>query len=650
MTRTRRTTASLAVAALLALAPALRPASAATYYVNNAGSDANSGTSPGAAWQTEAAVNAHVFAPGDGVLFAAGQTFTGNLVFDAADAGTQNARVTIGSYGAGRATLTATAGTVLEIKNAGGFRIQDLVLVGPGRLNAAGAYGLLLHCDTAGGEKYDYVDVLDVETRENHEAGIYVESTDASDPGFRHVLVQGCDVHDNGRNGMVTQGVFHTAAGDPFTPHADLTVRDCQFHDNTGLSGQPSHSGSGIIVSGVDGGLIEYCTATNNGALNDAPGGGPVGIWCWEAKNLVFQHNESHHNLTQGGDGGGFDIDGGSMNCVMQYNYSHDNLGSGFGLYQFQGAHTYTGNVVRYNVTQNDRNSGIQTWGTNSSGGLQTVLIYNNTVYVGATQLGAAMEDLDVHKDFVFNQKVYNNLFVGAAGKPLISIPHPANGWDFRGNCYHSYGSGVTLSWNHANYASLAAFRAASGQETGTGFEVDPGLANAGGGGTVGDPHLLPALTAYALTGASPLIDHGLDLGALLGIDTGGHDFCGAATPTGAGYDVGAEEYQAGLVGVPDAGPGGARGLALAAGSPNPFADATSVRFVLPRAGRVALAIFDARGARVRTLVDGALDAGTHARAWDGRRDDGTAAPLGLYFVRLDAGGETARGKLVRTR
>ena len=83
--------------------------------------------------------------------------------------------------------------------------------------------------------------------------------------------------------------------------------------------------------------------------------------------------------------------------------------------------------------------------------------------------------------------------------------------------------------------------------------------------------------------------------------------------------------------------------------SPNPFRLSTSVRFELSRAAAVRLEVFDLRGARIATLVEGELlPAGGHARIWDGRDTAGRLTPPGIYLVRLDAGGEVWTGRVVR--
>jgi Zn-dependent metalloprotease len=101
------------------------------------------------------------------------------------------------------------------------------------------------------------------------------------------------------------------------------------------------------------------------------------------------------------------------------------------------------------------------------------------------------------------------------------------------------------------------------------------------------------------------------------------------------------------VVGV--AAPGRAR-LALAPPAPNPSAARTSLRFTLPRAGKVRLTIHDLGGRRVRALACGAREPGAHVAVWDGRDEAGRAVPSGLYVVRLEALGEVRSQRIVRAR
>ncbi|MFO7653762.1 MAG: M14 family zinc carboxypeptidase [Candidatus Krumholzibacteriia bacterium] len=81
-----------------------------------------------------------------------------------------------------------------------------------------------------------------------------------------------------------------------------------------------------------------------------------------------------------------------------------------------------------------------------------------------------------------------------------------------------------------------------------------------------------------------------------------------------------------------------ARRPALAA-FPNPFNPGTTLRFDNPRAGPVELAIHDALGRRIRTLLSEHRPAGEQTAHWDGRGDDGLPAASGVYLARLRAGG-----------
>jgi flagellar hook assembly protein FlgD len=68
----------------------------------------------------------------------------------------------------------------------------------------------------------------------------------------------------------------------------------------------------------------------------------------------------------------------------------------------------------------------------------------------------------------------------------------------------------------------------------------------------------------------------------------------------------------------------------------------------LPAAASVRLSVYDLRGARVATLADASLPAGTHSFRWDGRGADGGAVSPGVYLARLEAAGQAVTTRLVR--
>lgn len=83
-------------------------------------------------------------------------------------------------------------------------------------------------------------------------------------------------------------------------------------------------------------------------------------------------------------------------------------------------------------------------------------------------------------------------------------------------------------------------------------------------------------------------------------------------------------------------GPGPHAGIALAS-APNPGRGLTSFTFALPAAGRTRLAVYDAGGRLIATLLDGELLAGPHEVRW------AAAAPPGVYFARLTTPGGAVR-------
>ena len=76
----------------------------------------------------------------------------------------------------------------------------------------------------------------------------------------------------------------------------------------------------------------------------------------------------------------------------------------------------------------------------------------------------------------------------------------------------------------------------------------------------------------------------------------------------------------------------------------------TVISYRLAAAARVRLTVFDVRGRRVATLVDGPVEAGRHDVTWNGRAAEGGAAPPGLYMVRLEGAGATTSAKLILAR
>jgi hypothetical protein len=86
---------------------------------------------------------------------------------------------------------------------------------------------------------------------------------------------------------------------------------------------------------------------------------------------------------------------------------------------------------------------------------------------------------------------------------------------------------------------------------------------------------------------------------------------------------------------------------ALYRNRPNPFSAVTTIRFDLPRAGNVKLEVFDLQGRLIKTLANGAYEAGTFSIAWAHTSDSGQPVRPGIYMYRMIAGGFRAQEKML---
>ncbi len=70
---------------------------------------------------------------------------------------------------------------------------------------------------------------------------------------------------------------------------------------------------------------------------------------------------------------------------------------------------------------------------------------------------------------------------------------------------------------------------------------------------------------------------------------------------------------------------------------PNPFNPTTRIPFTVDKTRSVKLAVYDARGAQVRTIVNAKFGAGSYEASWDGLDDAGQLVSSGIYFLRLQS-------------
>ena len=74
------------------------------------------------------------------------------------------------------------------------------------------------------------------------------------------------------------------------------------------------------------------------------------------------------------------------------------------------------------------------------------------------------------------------------------------------------------------------------------------------------------------------------------------------------------------------------RDFSLSQNYPNPFNPTTQINFDLPKADKIILEIYNLRGQKVRTLLDGSKEAGSHSIQFDATDEKGNKLPTGIYL------------------
>jgi len=487
-----------------------------TYYVDGLkGNDQNTGTAPEESWRSVDRANRADFDPGDQILFAGGQTFAGTLVFQQEDSGTEDHPIRVSSFGNGRAMIHGGAGCGLRLTDCAHVVVSHLIFVGCGRQNGSDGNGVELRhtCCVR-------LDSLEV-------SGFRLSGVSAvGDANTRMTQVY---AHENGFAGISTSGKRGAART------KNLYIGYCVAANNPGdPKNLSNHSGNGIVAGGVDGGLIEYCEAFNNGWDMPRKGNGPVGIWGWDCDRLVIQHCISHDNKTAAGadDGGGFDLDGGATRSILQYNLSYNNHGCGYLLCQYPGAKRWKDNTCRYNLSIHDgltnHFSGIYFWA--GGRGISDAQVYNNVI-INACH---AIRSTHAISGLVFR----NNILI--AKKAVIA--GPLREAVFENNLYRVPPDGIIFRDGDQAFKTLAEWARATGKETVSGhlvgFIADPKL-------VLPDdfiqlprhPRQLRNMPFFRLQADSPCIGAGKAIE-----DNGARDFFGNPVPSDRRPSLGVHE------------------------------------------------------------------------------------------------------------
>lgn len=355
-----------ALALLLMCAP---PCRGTAFYIDaSSGNDRNCGTSPSLAWSTLAVVNQHKFAPGDQILFHAGQVWTGAL--EPQGNGAAEHPIILGSYGDGAKPLFKGDGTdaTLVLLDLSDWTVQDIAVTNHGH-SIAKRMGILIR--TSGFSSAIHlvrVDVSDVNgevgAKSSGGIGVYASGKEDNDARFDDVLIDRCTVsHVDG------EGIWFQVSGQEKRSYLNTHIRITGTTiTDTGRNAIYMRGSLGALI---DHNVVRFAAAHKHGNA----------VCVGWAKDTVVRDNEVSDTGIHTGDheNGAFDVDDGAIGTIVEYNWSHDNIGGmvNAGAQPDRDADD-SDTVIRYNLSEND---GIRVFGI--GGAIYNTLIYNNTVYIG---------------------------------------------------------------------------------------------------------------------------------------------------------------------------------------------------------------------------------------------------------------------------
>lgn len=459
-----------------------------TYYIDPSGDDKNSGKNTGKPWKTLEQVNKTLFLPGDQILFRQGGSWNGQL--HPKGSGVKGRPILIGMYGKGpRPSINGNgisgskAGAVF-LFNQDHWKIENLDISNkPDSSKPGKRYGILVRWHDYGTGENVHINncaIHDVsgsmEGRFNGDAILVVATGSEKPTNYNDILIENCLIKNIDRTGISIWSQWHIRNGmnfgkdstdpeayhnsnGPWKPSTNVIIRNNSL-ENTG--------GDGMIVSCTDGALMEYnviCRANQRGTSANA------GMWPHNSDHAVMQYNEVY-DTRYSGDGQGFDIDQLCNHTISQYNYSHDNRG-GFHLICSPPGKDgrSTGNVIRYNISQNDGNTVFV-----FAGGVDSTWIYNNTVYIGKDMMTNLYGVWDYAGGVAVNTFLFNNIFYNLGkGKYIFA---PGSTVQFDNNCYYgNHPDNEPTDYNKVtgNPLLIGPGSGAAGRNSADGYGLSPG-------------------------------------------------------------------------------------------------------------------------------------------------------------------------------
>jgi len=497
------------------------------FYVNC--SLASDGTgSQASPWNTLNDVNTHTFSAGDSILLARETTCNGSL--QPLGSGAKGTPITIDAYGTGALPIVNTGPANTEavyLNNQQYWTIADLEIVGgvkygvyvTGNIANQPLNGITLENLNVHGATW-------VSTARGDSGEVYLEAT-AIGQTLNGIVINGVTAHDS----KASEGIVVKAGGGWVGGLSQALGNNVTVENSTVYN----IYGDGILITELTNGLLQNNVVHNTGECPSC-GSTPSGLWEWWCHTCTVQNNESYDNQTWAGDGGDFDIDYYNTGNIVQYNYGHDS--EGYCVANFGAENTAdSNNIIRYNICSNNARESshpsqgdifLSTWNGGSLNGIQ---IYNNTFYWNPANPQPLLNTTKAtftgsSPDFFKNNIIYSTV------PDMVSVSSPLA---LDSNIYYSVSGTPSWNWEGGTYTSLAAYQAASAQDSHS-LAVDPML-NAPTTDATGMP-----TTAFTLQAGSPAVGKGVDVCVgIANCSMGTQDFFGNSLPSGgAGLNIGA--------------------------------------------------------------------------------------------------------------
>jgi hypothetical protein len=421
---------------------------------------AGDGRSVAQPWTSLAAVNGHVFLPGDTIALKRGTACPGVLA--PKGSGSAAAVIHLTAYGSGarpRIVATTRDREAFLLDGQEYWDVDSLDIAGGNTFGVyvTGEKGVLHHIHLANLAVHD---VTGAEL-EHKESGLVIVSPGSAEQHFDDVLVDGVTAYNTTQWAGILVGGGNFGYPPESTWSTHVAVRNSLVHDT---------QGEGIVLFRAREGRIDASVAWNTGMQNTQSIGTPNGIWTWMCNQCVVEGNEAFLTDSPGVDGGAFDIDYGNTDNAVIANYGHDT--QGYCVAAFGAGGVTKRSIIRGNVCLNNARSPrmaqyqgaifLLTW---NDGVLDGLTVEDNTIYwnpPGTAPALISQATFGADKATFRSNTIYSTSPWMLTGEKGLSLDQ--NRYIFAGS------SADQWRYGSENFAGFATYQKASGQDGDSAF------------------------------------------------------------------------------------------------------------------------------------------------------------------------------------